>query len=411
MKRIVFLTTVLLIISTQAFAEDKKKQFILLAKGNTWNYDTVEQGKKSKMKWKVTEGLSENKAKIKSTEKDGTKEEVMTWKLEGGFLVWETVPGMWWRVLKFDAKKGDSWKTTITAPSGPIEGQQVIMESKILAVEDLLTPAGKFKNCLKIEHIPKGAPREGKIITWWAEGVGLLRMDMISKEVIEIGCVLTSFKVGPGISDEKLKEMVEKAEAIALVTVPKEAVSQKAAKVDILGAYKGDLKVQDGKIEIAKPEKYTKIEGFAESDFVVFLKKEGEKYNLLYSPAWAGTEMLGRMAKLITIPKPGPEKLKELAGRAGIVAGLEIVKLEERGSYNYYVAKVISALKGCEEGKHLDILHLTGMNLEKGKKYVLFLHETEVSDRKMTRVVDVFSAVLAHDETTLKELFKILEGR
>jgi hypothetical protein len=176
------------------------------------------------------------------------------------------------------------------------------------------------------------------------------------------------------------------------------------------GTYKGELKAEDGKAAVQQPGKDSKLKRLKEGDFIVFLKKEEEKYNLLYSPVWAGTEMLGRMAKLVKIPKPGPDKLKELAGKAGIVAAVEIVKLEERSSYSYHVAKVISALKGCQEGKHLDVLDLPGMSLEKGKKYILLLRETEESGRKIMQTIDVFRTVLGYDEALLKELGKIVKG-
>ncbi len=411
MKHAAAFVVMLAVLAGAVLAQEKKQSFIPLAKGNFWKYELVHGRRKMTSKAEITQVEETGKVKVVMQGSD-IGQRTVRWAVIGRHLVWKDKSGVHWKVLKFDAKKGDTWTTSTTAASEHTgESWKVTVESKVVAEECVQTLAGRFRNCLRIEHIAKGGQRKASIVTWWARGIGLVKLEGKTEGEDDLRLTLAAFKVGPRMTDKKLKEMTGKAEIIALVSIPKEMVNQKTAKADILGFYKGDLKSPDGKVEITKPEKAANIEGFVEGDFIVFLKKEGDKYNLLNSPEWAGTEMLGRMAKLIKIPKPGPEKLRELAGKANIVAAVEIVKLEERGSYSYYVAKVTSALKGCEEGKHLDVLDLPGMRLEKGKKYILLLRETEQSGRKMAQAIDVFSGVLTHDEATLKELAKALEGR
>ena len=104
------------------------------------------------------------------------------------------------------------------------------------------------------------------------------------------------------------------------------------------------------------------------------------------------------------------EKLKKLCEKAQIIAGAEMVVLEERGDFKYYVVKVVSAVKGCTGGKHLDVLSLPGMELEKGGKYILMLVETEKSGRKMTKPVDALKGVLDYDDEMIKTLSEIVKG-
>jgi hypothetical protein len=410
MKYAAAFVVLLAILSGAAQAREKKQSFIPLAKGNYWKYIINHGGRKIASKSEITHVEETGKVKVIVQGSDLGRRTVR-WAVIGKHLIWKDKSGVHWKILKFDAKKGDTWTTSTTAVSESTgETWKVTVESKVTTEECVQTPAGRFRRCLRIEHIAKGGQRKASIITWWARGVGLVKLEGKTEGEDDLHLTLTSFKIGPGISDEKLKEMVEKSDVVALVAIPKKAVGQTTAKATLLGIYRGKPDAKDGCIEITKPEKDTKIEGMAEGDFVVFLKKKGDKYNLLYNPAWAGTGMLGRMAKLIKIPKPDTEKLKELAGKASTVATVEVVKLEERGSYSYYVAKVISALKGCEEGKHLDVLNLPGMNLKKGQKRILLLRETQEAGRKMMQALDVFIAVLEDSEELREALEEIIKA-
>ena len=141
----------------------------------------------------------------------------------------------------------------------------------------------------------------------------------------------------------------------------------------------------------------------------MFLKQEGETLVLLYGAARADRDMLDWLAGIVTPEGQTPGKLKELCEKAQIIAGVEIVVLEDRGSFKYYVVKVISAAKGAQGRKYLDVLS-TGLSVKKGGKYILFLVNTEEHGRTMTRLVDTIKGVLDYDEALLARLAELSKG-
>jgi hypothetical protein len=245
---------------------------------------------------------------------------------------------------------------------------------------------------------------------WWAKGVGLVRLEQTRRGEVRESWTLTAFKVGPDISDEKLKEMVEKAEVIALVSVPSEVEKSEAVQARLTGTYKGEVAAQDGKMEITQPGKDSKVKQLTEGDYIVFLKKEGEKLALLYDAVRLQKELTDRLTKLLKPNEKADDALGKLCEKAQIIAAGEIVKLEDRGTFKYYVVKVVSAVKGAEEGKHLDVLCPEGLDLKEGEKYIVFLEATEQSGRKMMKLVDLVSGAVELKEDLLKKVTELVKG-
>lgn len=415
MKKLVLSAIVLLFALGVVLAEGEKKSFIKVVKGNFWKYDVVERGKKKEGKIEVIEIDKDGKIKVKLTGMEGPSDD-MTWKMSKDYLIWEVEMGMEWKVLKFGAQKNDTWNSEFKpqVPGGPgmDPEMKMVLKSKVVEVEDLDTKAGKIKGCLKVETRTEGGFGGNEIIAmWWAQGVGLVKVQVKRGEEVRDSWILTSYKVGPDISDQKLKGIVEKADVVAMVTIPKEGANARKVQVRLNGLYKGEPKTKEGEIFISQPPAQDqKLDAFKPGEFVVFLKKEGEALILIDSAIKAEKDLLDRITKLLTPPDKSPDKLKGLCDKAAIIVAVEIVVLEERGSFKYYVAKVLSAAKGAKGREYLDVLSLPGMELEKGKKYILLLVETEKSGRKMTQLVDVAKGVLDYDEGMLKKLSEIVKG-
>ncbi len=380
--------------------------FLRLAKGNFWQYDTVERADKGAGKMELTEVLKGGKYKLKITGRlmDGDIP-AMTWEMDKDSLTWELMPGFRWKVIKFGAKKGDTWTTDPGEAAGEMA---IVIKSTVAAVEDIETPAGKFKGCLRVQSAPEG---DLDIINmWWARGVGLVKLEITKRGEVREAWTLTSYKVGYDITDDKLKEMVEKSDVVALVAIPNEGVRATKVQVTLNGLYKGEPpKVAENEILITRPKDAEGIKGFDKGDFIVFLKKDGDTLTLLYSPVKADATSTDRLAKLLT-PEKTRDKLGVLCDRAQIIVAVEVVVLEDRGAFKYYVVKVLSALKGVPKREHLDILQLPGMNFDKGARRILLLTETQKSGRKMLQPVDVAKGVLDYSEGMLKKLADIIKG-
>jgi hypothetical protein len=394
---------------TFALAEGKEEPFLQLAKGNYWEYEVKGpfQEKATTGKIEIEKIDKDGKIKIKTSDMGILAGGGMAWKMSSNHLIWELGDGeVTWKVIKFNAKKNDSW-TSKFREGGP--RGEMTLTSKVVAIEDLKTPAGTFKGCLKVEHYPE-EEKDEKLYTWWVKGVGLLKLGMVARGPGEISWTLKSYKVGPDISDKKLKEMVEKADIIALVSVPKDAEKSEKAQVSVSGTYKGELEAKDGKIEITQPGKDSKLKRLKEGDYLVFLKKNEGKLALACNAVKSQKTLTERLVKLLKPADKGDELLKSLCGKAETVAAVEVVKLEDRGEYQYYVVKVLSALKNAEEGKHFDVLVPTGVTLKEGGKHIMFLAVTKEHGRKMMRLVDVVRGVLDHKEETLKKLEEIVKS-
>jgi hypothetical protein len=287
-------------------------------------------GNKTSGKMEVAEVSEGGKVKVKLTDMSGPMGDEMKMDMSGGHIIWEMDERrakFRWKVLKLNAKKDDSWETEITE-----FGSKMVLTSKVTAVENVKTPAGTIKSCLKVENYPKEEP-DNKVVMWWAKGVGLVKMEQSRRGNLRESWTLTAYKVGPDISDEKLKEMVGKADVIALVSVPAGDAKSDKVQAKLTGTYKGELKTEDGKMTVAQPGKDSKIKPLKEGDFIVFLKKDGEKLILLYNAIRSQKELTDRLTKLLKPGEKADDALGKLCGKAEIIAAVEIVKLEDRGTF------------------------------------------------------------------------------
>ncbi len=383
MRRLLAAAFVLLFAFGAALAEGEKKPFIKLVRGNFWKYDCVKEDDKTSGKIELVDIDKDGKYKVELSQMQGPGD--MKWSIAGGFLVWVMERGKFsWKVLKLDAGKGDTWQSEFSEP-GSQEGARMVITSKVLATEDVQTPAGSFKGCLKVENVPVGEPTVVRM--WWASGVGLVKLEVMERGKIKESWMLRSYRVGPQISDEVLKEMLEKADVVALVSVPGESKDSQKARVKVASIFKGKPVVQEGRIVISQPSHAGSVAPFEPGDFVVFLKNEGNAFVLLYSALKSDKRVLDRLGELIAPPEAGPEELRKLCIRAKIIVAAEVVVLADRGGFKYYVVKIDKMAKGPAGREFVDILQLENMELEKGKKYVFLLEDTVVSGRKLARPV------------------------
>jgi len=106
-------------------------------------------------------------------------------------------------------------------------------------------------------------------------------------------------------------------------------------------------------------------------------------------------------------PEYTDEEIKDICGKSDIVAAVEVVVLEKREAFSYYVVKVLSELKGSTGREHFDVMAAKEMELETGEKYIIFLVKTEKSGRKMFKLTDQKNGLLTYEEKLLKRISKI----
>ena len=385
-----------------AAAQQENKPFIELARGNSWQYDIAEKKEKSSGQLTIEEVGSDGRLKVKAENLGAGFPEEMTWEMSGGFLIWRIGLEFEWKVLKLDASKDDTWSGT------PNKASKLTLKSKVVAVEKVTVPAGSF-NCLKVETTTEGAENSPVIYMWWAKGVGLVKVETVEFGKKHTSWVLSKFTVGYKISSETLKELLEKSDVAAQVSIPKISAGAKEAKAKLACSFKGEPKNEKGCITLALPGQEGNIKPFKEGEFVVFLKKAGNSFVLLHDALPADSVLLDRLTNLVAPPGETLEKLKTLCDKSEIVAGIEIVKLEDRVDFKYYVAKIIGTAKGAEGREHVDIRRTPGINLEKGGKYIVFLSRTTVQGRAILSPVGASENIMDYDEGLLGKLKEICE--
>jgi hypothetical protein len=77
-------------------------------------------------------------------------------------------------LLKLPAKAGDSWSSEPAPGRGRPAPRSTYTTVKV--DEEIEVPAGKFK-CVRVEAVSDANGRERKVTSWYAPGVGLVRMD------------------------------------------------------------------------------------------------------------------------------------------------------------------------------------------------------------------------------------------
>jgi hypothetical protein len=383
-----------------AAAQEDNQPFLELAKGNTWKYDVAEREEKSSGQLTIEEIGSNGRLKVKAENLGAGFPEEMTWEISGGFLVWRIGPEFEWKVLKLDASKDDTWE------GKPNKSSKLTLKSKVMAREKVTVPAGSF-NSLKIETTTEGGENPPVIYMWWARKVGLVKVETVEFGKKHTSWTLTKFTAGYSLSNETLKELLEKADVVAQVSIPKKGAGAKEVNAKLACSFKGEPKAENGCITLALPEPKGNFKPFETGEFVVFLKKAGSSFVLLHDTLPANSILLDRLTKFVTPPGETLEKLKALCDKSEIVAGIEIVKLEDRVDFKYYVAKILGAAKGAEGRKHVDVRSVPGLKLEKGKKYLVFLSRTKVQGRTMLSPTGANEGVLDYDEGFLGKLKEI----
>jgi hypothetical protein len=394
----------LCILCSFSTAQEENKPFVELAKGNSWKYDVTEGKEKKKGRLTVEEVDSGGKFRLKAENLGAGFPEEMTWEISGSFLVWKIGPEFRWKILKLDASKGDTWS------SKPNEKSKLSFNSKVTAVEEVTVPAGNF-TCLKVKTISEGEENPPLVWMWWTKGVGLVKVETVEFGKKHTSWVLTEYTVGHGLSDEVLNEMLKKADVVAQVSIPGKEAGAKEARAKLACSFKGDPKTQDGLMVLTLKGHTGKQTSFAEGDFVVFLKKMGASFVLQHDALPAEEGLLDKLTELAAPPGETLAKFKALCDKSEIVAGIEVVKLEDRVDFKYYVAKIIGAAKGAEGREHVDVCLVPGKNPEKGGKYIIFLSRTTINGRAMFSPVGRRSeGLLDYDEGLLGKLKEICQG-
>jgi hypothetical protein len=393
----------LLLACSTASAQDEDQPFLEIAKGNSWKYDVVDHGNKSSGKLAVEDVGNDGRMKVTAEDLGAGFPEEMTWEVSGGFLVWRLGPEFEWKVFKLNASKDDAWSGKPSAAS------KLVLKSRVAAVEKVTVPAGSF-DCLKVETTSEGEENPPVTHMWWAKGVGLVKAETIEFGRTQTTWALSAFTVGCHPGSEALKELLDKADVVAQITVPKEGAGATRVKVKLACSFKGEPKAEDGQITVSFPEGTGNLKPLDKGEFVVFLKKQGDGFALMHEALPADKLLLDRLMKLVTPREQTVEKLRSLCAKAEIVAGIEIVKLEDRVDFKYHVAKIIGAAKGAGGREHVDIGCVAGLSLETGKKYIMFLSRTTVQGRGLLTPVDADAGVLAYDEGLLGKLKEICEG-
>jgi hypothetical protein len=304
-------------------------------------------------------------------------------------------------MLKFGAKKGDSWTSNLaeSMPGEVPEGFSMTMTSTITAVEDVSTPAGVFKNCLKVVHT---MPMEGGAMSmWFAKGVGIVKMMPTSSEgESEATVTLTKYKIVLGPDAQQISTWLKESETALLVEVTSvtdvkpekegEAVTKVKVAAKVEKALKG--KSPDAELSLELPAGSIKV-----GKFVLFFKK-GEKGDaILGEPVEATESALKAIEEALAPPPP----LSGISDASLIIAG-KVTTCEDRGTFKYYVVEVIKAFKG-EKKDFIDVFRTEGLDLENGKIYLFALKPTAVSGRNYFEPVKA-GAVVIHSSDAEKKI-------
>ena len=400
MKRVILCIAAVVVLTSISYAQEEvkaTKEYIPLAKGNFWEYKVTEMGKERTLKEEITEKVAEGRFKVETTEAAaGFKgEHSLEFCIEGDFFCQRFEMGpdsVNWRMLKVGAKKGDSWTNTL-APS-------ITLTSTLTAVEEVTTPAGVFKNCLKVVH--SSSTNSGTFSMWFAKGIGMVKWERRSSEgEVESSLTLTKYKiVQQGPDAEQISKYLGESETALLVEVTSvtdvkpekegEAVTKVKVAAKVEKAFKGkssqtelSLEMAAGSIKVGK--------------YVLFFKK-GEKSETLFGEPVEATESNLKVIDEILNP---PQFKDAISGASLVIAG-KVVTCEDRGTFKYYVVEVIKVFKG-EKKDYIDVYKTEGLDLENGKIYLFALKSTVVSGRSYFEPASK-NAVVPHSEEIEKQI-------
>jgi hypothetical protein len=106
---------------------------------------------------------------------------------QGAQVDWRVSTGEWGGYYNFTG--GAFW-----LHRDPFECDDSILYRAILETEPVVTPAGTFTGCLRIEPLQKRCADAGMIREWWAPGVGMVRSEQ-DNIAGYVNYVLTEYKV------------------------------------------------------------------------------------------------------------------------------------------------------------------------------------------------------------------------
>ena len=340
MKIVVLTTAVLAVFASVSLAQEEvkaSKEYMPLATGNSWDYKVTAWGwgKEKDGRLEISEKVSEGRFRIKTKNID-LGEAPIEFCFEDDFFLWKYTKeqvSLSMPMLKFGARKGDSWTTKIPlyADPGlpPDPDLAFTLNSSIAAVEDVTTPAGQFKNCLKVVHTHKMEDETWIVTVWFAKGVGIVKFTEGEEREVEWTWTLAGYKVAQVPTSDRISKYLKECEVALLVEVTSvtktEAVKEgETAKEKVTGKVEKPLK---GKFSESELSLEVSVGAVRTGKFVFFLKK-GEKGNeLVGEPLAATEEIIGFIEKALTeesgnrIQKPKPlpeqeEKVKNLVAEA-----------------------------------------------------------------------------------------------
>jgi hypothetical protein len=413
-KKVILLIAAVMVLTSISYAQEEvkaTKEYVPLAKGNFWEYSVKEMDKENNGKLEITEKIGEGRFQVKTTNMGQGSPESMEFCIEGEFFCWKMQEGptpMLFRMLKFGAKKGDSWTSTIEPPQG-MEAPTMTLNSTLVGLEEVSTPAGVFKDCLKVMLT---VPMEsGAISMWFAKGVGMIKWERRSSEgEVRQSWTLTKYKVVQGLDAEQISKYLGESETALLVEVTSvtdikpEKEGEAVTKVKVAGkvekAFKGKPSQTELSLEMAAGSIRT-------GKYVLFFKK-GEKGEALFGEPVEATESALKAIEEILAPPP---VLTGISDASLIIAG-KVTTCEDRGTFKYYVVEVIKALKG-EKKEFIDVYRTEGLDLENGKIYLFALKVKEVSGRNYFEPVGKDAVVIHSSEAEKKveESLKEKEGK
>jgi len=407
-KRIILCIMALVVLSSISYAQEEvkaTKEYIPLAKGNFWEYKVKEQEEEKDGKLEITEKLGEGRFQVKRTNIMGEDSPTsLEFCVEGDFFCWEFRAGQTLdklQMLKFGAKKGDSWTSTIVTYSAPLT-----ITSIIAAVEEVSTPAGVFKNCLKVVNT---LPMEsGTTSMWFAKGIGMVKWEHRSSEgEVEVSWTLTKYKVVQGPDAEQIAKWLKESETALLVEVTSvtdvkpEKEGEAVTKVKVAAKVEKSLKGKSSQTELSIEMAVGSIKV---GKFVLFFKK-GEKGDvILGEPVPATDENLKKIDEILN-----PPQFKDAISVASSVIAGKVTTCEDRETFKYYVVEVIKTFKG-EKKEFIDVLKTEGLELENGKIYLFALKPTVVSGRNYFEPASK-NAVVMDSEETEKQIESALKNQ
>ena len=332
MKIVVLTSAVLAVLASISLAQEEvkaSKEYMPLATGNFWDYKVTEWGEEKDGRLEISKKVSEGRFRIKTTNID-LGEAPIEFCFEDDFFLWKYTKeqvSLSMRMLKFGARKGDSWTTKIPLHADPglppDPDLALTFNSSIVAVEDVTTPAGQFKNCLKVVHTHKMEEETWVVTVWFAKGVGIVKFAEGEGDEVQWTWTLAGYKVAQSSTSDRISKYLKECELALLVEVTSvtktEAVKEgETAKEKVTGKVEKALK---GKFSESELSLEVSVGAVRTGRFVFFLKK-GEKGNeLVGEPLAATEEIIGLIEQALAIK--GAEESGDTLQKAKPLPGQE----------------------------------------------------------------------------------------